>query len=107
MGFGLNSLAFWRCTSGDLDTGDAEEVHLELLPQRPEVFLYVPDVAWSDMNPLPETDEPLMDLSMLWGLPNLAGGWALYLTTSVQKSAIWGKGKLSLKISARLVLCSV
>lgn len=90
MGFGLNSLAFWRCTSGDLDTGDAEGVHLELLPQRPEMLFYMPSVAWSDLNPLPEIDEPLMVLSLLWGLPNMAGGWALCLTTSVQKDAIWG-----------------
>lgn len=54
MGFGLNGLAFWSCTSGDLDTRDAEGVYLKLLPQRPEMLLYVPSVAWSDLNPLPE-----------------------------------------------------
>lgn len=107
MGFGLNSLAFWRCTSGDLGTGDVEGVDLELLPQRPEMLLYVPGVAWNDLNPLPEIDEPLMVLSLLWGLPNLAGGWSRYLTISVQKGAIWGKWQLSLKTSARLVLCPV
>lgn len=74
MGFGLNGLAFWSRTSGDLDTRDAEGVYLKLLPQRPEMLLYVPGVAWSDLNPLPETVGAVPALGSPksgWGLGSL------------------------------------
>lgn len=62
------SLAFWRCTSGDLDRGDVGRVCLELLARRPKMLLHVSGVAWSDLNPLPEKDEPLVVLSLHWDL---------------------------------------